>query len=72
MVDFRERRCNFSLRSRTIRPLDRFESRRKAVLRGEDNAWTLVLGVFVKLREVGVPSYLFYTLFKCFVMFELV
>ena len=32
--------------------------------------WALVLGVFNKLREVGVLSYLYYTLFKCFVMFE--
>ena len=34
--------------------------------------WTPVLGVFDKLHEVGVSSYLFYTLFKCFVLFELV
>ena len=27
---------------------------------------------FDKLCEVGVLSYLFYTLFKCFVMFDLV
>ena len=53
-------------------PSDFDGARRKAVLRGEDNAWTPVLGVFDKLREVGVLSYLFYILFKCFVMFELV
>ena len=64
--------CNFSLRSRVIGPSDFDGVRMKAVLRGEDNAWTPVLGVFDKLREVGVSSYLFYTLFKCFVMFELV
>ena len=39
----------------------------KVVLRGEDNTWTLVLGGFDKLREVGVSSYLFYSWFKCFV-----
>ena len=42
------------------------------VLREEGNAWTPVLRSFNKLREVGVLSYLFYTLFKCFVMFELI
>ena len=64
---FRERRCNFSLRSRAIRPSDFDGARRKAVLRCEDNAWTPILGVFDKLREVGVSSYLFYSWFKCFV-----
>ena len=63
---------NFSLRSRAIGPSDFFGARRKAILRGEDNAWTPVSGSFEKLREVGVLSYLFYTLFKCFVMFELI
>ena len=29
--------------------------------------WAPVLGSFDKLREVGVLSYLSYTLFKCFV-----
>ena len=37
------------------------------VLRGEGNAWTPVLRSFDKLHEVGVLSYLSYTLFKCFV-----
>ena len=64
---FRERRCHFSLRSRAIGPLDFDGARREAVLRGEDNVWTPVLGVFEKLREVGVSSYLFYSWFKCFV-----
>ena len=59
--------CNFSLRSRAIGPLDSFGARRKAVLRGEGNAWALVSWSFDKLREVGVLSYLSYTLFKCFV-----
>ena len=39
---------------------------------GEDYAWAPVLGSFDKLREVGVLSYLFYPLFKCFVMLELI
>ena len=64
--------CHFSLRSRAIRPSDSFGARREAALRGEDYAWTLVLGSFLKLQEVGFSSYLFYTLFKCFAMFELV
>ena len=37
------------------------------ILRGEAYAWTPVLRSFDKLREVGVLSYLSYTLFKCFV-----
>ena len=69
---FRERECHFSLSSRLIRSSDFFEVKRKDVLREEGNAWTPVLRSFDKLREVGVLSYLFYTLFKCFVMFELI
>ena len=35
--------------------------------------WTPVLGVFDKLREVGVPSYLSFTLYlSVFMMFELI
>ena len=56
----------------SFRPSDFFGARRKVVLRRKGNAWTPVLGVFDKLREVGVLSYLFYTLFKCFMMFELI
>ena len=37
------------------------------VLRSEGFAWVLVLGIFDKLYEVEVLSYLSYTLFKCFV-----
>ena len=69
---FRERMSNFSLRSWQIRPSEFFGARRKVVLSGEAYAWTPVLGVFDKLREIGVSSYLFYTLIKCFAMFELV
>ena len=59
--------CHFSLRSRAIGPSDLFGARRKVVLHGEDNAWTPVSWSFDKLHEVGVLSYLSYTLFKCFV-----
>ena len=64
---FKERVCDFSLRSRAIRPSDFFERRRKVVLRGEGDVWAPVLGSFDKLHEVGVLLYLSYTLFKCFV-----
>ena len=69
---FRERESAFSLRSRSIGPSDFFGPRRKVVLRGKGNAWAPVLGVFDKLLDVGVLSYLSYTLFKCFVMLELI
>ena len=46
-------------------PSDRFEPRSKVVLHIEDYTWAPVSGVFDKLREVGVLSYLFYPLFKC-------
>ena len=58
---FRERRCHVSLSSRTIGPSEFFGPRRKAVLRGEGNAWAPVSWSFDKLREVGVLSYLFYS-----------
>ena len=45
-------------------PSDHFGPRSKVVLRGEGNAWAPVSGVFDKLLEVGVLSYLFYPLFK--------
>ena len=69
---FRERGSDFSLRSWVIGQLDFFEPRRKVVLRSEGFAWAPVLGSFDKLREVGVLSYMFYPLFKCFVMLVLV
>ena len=59
--------CDFSLRSRAIGPSNSFGARRKFVLRGEGNAWAPVSRSFDKLREVGVLSYFFYPLFKCFV-----
>ena len=65
--DFRERESTFSLRSRLIRPSDFFGARRKVVLRSEGFVWVPILRSFDKLLEVGVLSYLSYTLFKCFV-----
>ena len=56
---FRERRTSFSLDFWEIRPSEFVGTRRKVVLRDEAYAWALVLGVFNKLREVGVLSYLF-------------
>ena len=64
---FKERVYDFSLRSWAIGPSDFFEARRKVVLRGEGDKWAPILRSFDKLREVGVLSYLSYTLFKCFV-----
>ena len=72
ILSFSERESHFSLKYRAIRPSEFFGARRKVVLRDEAYAWAQVLGSFDKFREVGVSSYLFYTLFKCFVMFELV
>ena len=57
---------DFSLRSRAIGPSDFVGTRRKAVLRSEGFAWAPVLRSFDKLREVGVLSYLSYTLLKFF------
>ena len=68
------RRSSFSLRSRAIGPSDFDGARREVVLRGEDNAWTPILGVFDKLREVGVSPYLCFipslSVFRCFGWFE--
>ena len=64
---FRVRVSDFSLGLRAIRPLDSFGARRKVVLRSKSFVWVPVLSSFDKLREVGVLSYLSYTLFKCFV-----
>ena len=57
--------CNFSLGFRVFGPLDRFGPRNKVVLHIEDYTWAPVSGVFDKLHDVGVLSYLFYPLFKC-------
>ena len=70
---FRERRTSFSLEIRAIRPSAVFGTRRKAALRGEGFAWVPDLGSFLKLQEVGVSSYLSFTLcLRVFTMFELI
>ena len=69
---FRERKRDFSLKYRVIRLSEFFRARKNVFLRREDNAWTLVLGVFDKLREVGVSPYLGFTLsLSTLLMFEL-
>ena len=71
---FRDRISNFSLKYWAIRPSEVFGARRKATLRGEAYAWTPVLGVFDKLRDVGVSPYLGFTLYlsllQCFSWIE--
>ena len=44
-----------------------FRVEKETVLHIVDYTWAPVSGVFDKLREVGVLSYLFYSWFKCFV-----
>ena len=69
---FRERISDFSLKYWPIRPSKVLEARRKATLHGEAYAWTPVLGVFNKLREVGVSPYLGFILYlSTLLMFEL-
>ena len=70
-VFFRER-SSFSLNFQQIRPSTVFRTRRKATLRGEGFAWVPDLGSFLKLREVGVSSYLgFISSLSTLSMFEL-
>ena len=64
-LSFRERMCTLSLGFRVFGPSDSLGPRNKVVLHIEDYTWAPVSGVFDKLREVGVLSYLFYPLFKC-------
>ena len=52
----------FSLGFWEIRPSKFFGARRKVALRGEAYEWAPVLRSFDKLREVGVSSYLSFTL----------
>ena len=69
---FRVRRCTFSLKYQTIQPSEVFGTRRKAVLRGEGNAWAPVSWSFGKLCEVGVSPYLGFILYlSTLSMFEL-
>ena len=68
----RERRSDFSLEIRTIRPLTVFGTRRRAALHGEGFAWVPDLGSFLKLQEVGVSPYLsFILILSVLRMFEL-
>ena len=64
----------FSLKYWEIQPSEFVETRRKAALRIEANAWTPDLRSFDKFREVGVSSYLGFTLYlsvlQCFDWFE--
>ena len=65
------RRSSFSLKIRAIRPSAVFGPRRKNVLRGVGYAWTPVLLVFEKLREVWVSPYLsFIPILSVLSMFE--
>ena len=55
-----------------IRQSEFVGTRRKVALRGETYAWAPVLGVFDKLREVGVSPYLGFILYlSTLLMFEL-
>ena len=58
---------SFFFRSTKIGPSDFVGAEEKIDLRDESYAWTPKIWSFNKLREVGVLSYLFYPLFKCFV-----
>ena len=70
---FIERECILSLGLRAIRPSEFFETRRKVALCGKPYAWARVLRSFDKFREVGVSSYLSFTLcLSVFMMFELI
>ena len=69
----RERERDFSLNFRLIRPSEFFGTRSKAALRDEGFAWAPILRSFNKLCEVGVSSYLSFTLcLSVFMMFELI
>ena len=58
-----ERERDFSLNFRQIRPLAVFGTRREAALREEGFAWVPDLRSLDKLYEVGVLSYLSFTLY---------
>ena len=61
---FRERVSNFSLDFLAIGPAVSGETRSKVGPHYKSYAWVPVLWSFDKLREVGVFSYLFYSLAK--------
>ena len=55
-----------------IRPSEFFGTRRKVALRDKAYTWAPILGVFDKLREVGVSPYLSFKLcLSVFMMLEL-
>ena len=66
--------CDFPLGFWAIRPSEFFGARRNVVLRSEAYAWAPVLRSFEKPREVGVSSFLSFTLclsvLSCFGWFE--
>ena len=62
--DFRERSSTFSLEFPAIGQSIFGEARRKVAPHGKGYVWVPVLGSFEKLQEVGVFSYLFYSLAK--------
>ena len=65
--------CSFSLGFWAIRPSKFFGARRKVTLRDEAYESAPILRSFDKLREVGVSSYLSFTLcLSVFMMFELI
>ena len=69
---FRVRERDFSLGFRAIQPSEFVGTRRKVVLHGKGNGWVQDLRSFNKLREVGVSSYLSFTLcLSVFMMLEL-
>ena len=57
-----ERECDFSLGLRAIRLSKFIGTRREVALRSEAYEWATILWSFNKLREVGVSSYLSFTL----------
>ena len=59
----REREREFSLKYWAIRSSEVFGPRRKDALHEEAYAWTPILGIFDKLREVGDLSFLSFTLY---------
>ena len=64
--------CGFSLSFWAIRPSEFFGARRKVALCSKAYEWAQVLRSFDKLREVGVSSYLSFTLcLSVFMMLEL-
>ena len=62
--DSRESVCDFSRNFLPFGPSVRFGPGSKVVLRGEGYAWTPIFLEFRQLQEVGIFSYLVYSLAK--------